>query len=310
MNYGSASSDDPNTVCHVYKGDDDCDIMDELQWYQANPGLGIFRSLKELRKQMEVAERQPTKESQYRNQFLNQRISADHIAFPPNVWKPCGDPIDLEVFRNNKVYAGLDLSARNDLTAAVLCAEDEDSVVHVLPFVFCPTSGVEDRARRDRAPYDLWIKQGDMYPIGGKTMDFDQIAETLKHELDVLDIFVDEIHFDKWNIDNFKAACERQGAFAGTEWIGVPQYFTDMGHRLTSLLSMMLEKRIRHGSHPVLNMSASVAVAKSGREGLSALAKDLSTQRIDPIVALVMAAYPLGDGRENVEDFDVAAWVG
>lgn len=306
---GAEASDDPNTVCHVYKADEDCDLLDETQWYKANPGLGIFRSLKELKKQMEVASGQPTKESQYRNQFLNQRISADHIAFPPNIWKPCGGEIDLQVFRENKVYAGLDLSARNDLTACVLCSEDSDGQIHVLPFVFCPTSGVEDRSRRDRAPYATWIEQGFMYPVGGKTMDYDQIAETMKHELDDMDIVVDEIHFDKWNMENFKAACQRRSAFESAEFIEVPQYFTDMGHRLTSLSTLVIEGKIRHGSHPVLNMAASVAVAKSGREGLSALAKDLSTQRIDPMVALVMAAYPLGDGRENFEEVDVSSWV-
>ena len=43
---------------------------------------------------------------------------------------------------------------------------------------------------------------------------------------------------------------------------------------------------------------------------MSALAKNLSTQRIDAVVALTMAAWMFGDGREAVEEFDVAAWVG
>ena len=84
-----------------------------------------------------------------------------------------------------------------------------------------------------------------------------------------------------------------------------------MGVRLASLSNMMIEGEVRHGGHPVLAMSASVAVAKVGREGVAALAKNLSTQRIDPMVALVMAAWPFGDGRpEFPEPFDVEAWVG
>jgi hypothetical protein len=55
---------------------------------------------------------------------------------------------------------------------------------------------------------------------------------------------------------------------------------------------------------------AAVAVAKVGREGVSALAKDLSSHRIDPIVAAVMASWRFGDGRDKpIEEFDIAAWV-
>ena len=112
------------------------------------------------------------------------------LAFPPSAWKRCAGAIDYELFRTGTVHLGLDLSSRNDLTAAVLCAEDDDGVVHVLPFVWCPTSGIEDRARRDRAPYDVWCREGYMLPVGGSTMDFDQIAESLQHELTDLGIEV------------------------------------------------------------------------------------------------------------------------
>jgi phage terminase large subunit-like protein len=40
------------------------------------------------------------------------------------------------------------------------------------------------------------------------------------------------------------------------------------------------------------------------------LAKNLSSQRIDPVVAAVMAAWPFGDGRDKpMEEFDIDAWV-
>jgi phage terminase large subunit-like protein len=307
---GAERGDDPHTVCHIYRADPDCDLMDKKQWAKANPGLGIFRSESELEKAMVQAREISTRESQVRNQFLNQRISAEVLAFPPSVWKSCGGEIDFDVFRAGHVTMGLDLSSKNDLTAAVLCAESDDGLIHMLPFVFCPTSGIEDRSRRDRAPYDVWCREGKMIPIGGKTMDFDQIAEALQEELSELGIEVHEVHYDKHMIEHFKAACDRVGAFTSSEWIGVPQFFKDMGARLSSLSSLMIEGKVRHGGHPVLAMAASVAVAKVGREGVSALAKNLSSQRIDPVVAAVMAAWPFGDGRDKpMEEFDIDAWV-
>jgi phage terminase large subunit-like protein len=307
---------DEQTVCHLYtaevRGEDgrvmDVDLEDKAAWAMANPGLGIFRSELDLEKQIRKAMAIPAKEPGARNQYLNQRIAMEQLAISPRVWKRCEGDIAVQAFRDNKVVMGLDLSARNDLTAAVLCCED-DGIVHVMPFVFCPTSGIEERSRRDRAPYDLWVRQGYMVPVGGNTMDYDQIADSLRSELEDLEIQVDEIHFDKALMTHFESACERQRAFTECDWIGVPQFFKDMGKRLDSLTGLMAEGKLVHGGHPVLAMSASVAVAKVGREGVTALAKNLSTQRIDPLVALVMAAWPFGDGRENDEPVDVTSWV-
>lgn len=303
-------SGDKRIVSHVYAADKDCELMDRKQWRKANPALGIFRSIDDLKTQLEQAVRMPVREPGARNLLLNERISMECLAFPPAVWKACADEVDIDVFQRGPVHMGLDLSARNDLTAAVCCAEDDDGVMHVLPFVFVPTHGIEDRARRDRAPYNIWAKSGDMIPVGGDTMDFDQIAGALQDQLSYYGIEVSEIHYDKHMIDHFKASCDRVGVFTNCEWIGVPQYFKDMGVRLASLSTKMIDQKVKHGGHPVLAMSASVAVAKIGREGVSALAKNLSTQRIDPLVALVMAAWPFGDGRMSpVEEFDVAQYV-
>ena len=302
---------DPHTVCHVYAAEPDADLMDEDSWELANPGLGVFRSKLDLEKQMKSAVAISAKEPSARNQFMNQRISMEVLAFPPSAWKRCAGEIDYDVFRRGPCHMGLDLSARNDLTAAVLTAEDDDGIMHVLPFVFVPSEGILDRARRDRAPYDQWVRDGHMIPVGGAVMDFDQIAESLMHELSDLGIEPTTIQYDKHMIDHFMAACARVGAFPNSDWVGVAQFFKDMGARLASISGMMVEGRVRHGGHPVLAMAASVAVAKVGREGVAALAKNLSTQRIDAAVALTMAAWPFGDGRsEPIQEFDVAAWVG
>ena len=301
---------DSNTVSHVYQAAPDADLTDRDAWMAANPGLGKFRSIKELEQSMKLAEQIPAKEPGARNQLLNQRVAMEQLAISPSVWKGCAGEVDIDAFRDGYVSMGLDLSARNDLTAAVLTTEDSDGIVHVLPFVFCPTSGIEARARRDRAPYDLWVRDGHLHPVGGKTMDFDQIAEAIESELTAYGIAVDEVHYDAHRINEFQAACDRVGALQGVEWTAVNQHFKDMGVRLASLTGIMAEKKLVHGGHPVMAMAASVAVAKVGREGITALAKNLSTQRIDPLVALVMSAWPFGDGRKPVQEFNAAAMIG
>ena len=297
-----------DTVSIVFETPKEFDLTDETGWIYSNPGIGVFRSYDDMKAQAEAAKRLPAQESGFRNLSLNQRVAMTQLAFSPSLWKQGAGDIDLEVFRNGRVVAGCDLSSKNDLTAIVLCAEDADQVVHVLPFVFCPTDDIELRSRRDKAPYDVWCKTGKMIPVGGRTMDFDQIAGSLKSELDKHGIFVDEIFYDKHMMSFFKSSCERQGALSGATWTGVPQYFREMGVRLASLQGMMIQDRIRHGDHPLLTMAASNAIAVTGREGLSALDKAKSTLRIDPLVALVMGAWIFGDGRES-QVWDVSTMI-
>jgi phage terminase large subunit-like protein len=301
-------SKDKHTVAHVYESKEGCDLLDQKQWRRSNPALGVFRAEKDLRSQLEKASRLPARESAARNLLLNQRISAESLFLSASVWKKNGDIPDIDVFKNNRVIAGLDLSTRNDLTACVLAAKDNEGYIHVLPFVFCPTKGIEDRSKRDRAPYDLWCREGLMIPLGGEVVDYEQIAEYLKGELDDLEINIESVEFDRWNIDNFKAACARSGVFRDSEFNPVGQGYKDFSPRCNSLLNNMMEGRIKHGGHPLLTMAASNAISISDPSGNIKLDKSKSTLRIDPLVALVMAIYPLTDGQID-EEIDVSGWI-
>lgn len=290
-------SNDPHTVCHLYTADPDCDVMDKREWLKANPGLDIFRSRKDIREQLITANAIPSKEAGARNLLLNQRVAQEAMFISPSIWNRNKGEIDHDLFRNSRVIAGLDLSSRNDLTACVLSAKDPKGRVHVLPFVFCPTQGVEERSKRDRAPYDVWIKQGFLIPLGGDVMDYEQIAIFMKSELKRRAIKVKSVEFDRWHIDDFKAACRRAGAFPSAEWNEVGQGFKDMGPRCDSLLNNMTSGNLRTGNHPLLVMAASNAVAVIDPAGNTKLDKRKSTQRIDPIIAMLMSCYPLLDGE-------------
>ena len=300
-------SGDKKTICHVYAADEGCDLLDKKQWKKANPALGLFRSKKDLEDQLTQAERLPSMENGARNLLLNQRISLDSIWLAPGPWKECNGPIDIEVFRRNPVAVGLDLSMRTDLTAAVL-ATMEDGVVHLMPFVFAPAQGMAERGQRDRAPYMDWVRDGYMTAVPGSSVDYDYVSEWMRDTLDDLEIEVSTICFDRWRISLFQKACEDCGAFPFAEWIPVGQGYKDISPRLESFEAKLLAKEIRHGSHPLLNMAASNAIAVQDPSGNRKLDKSKATLRIDPLVAAVMALHEVTEGDTTYE-FDVAALI-
>jgi phage terminase large subunit-like protein len=298
----------PHIVCHVYKADENSELLDKKQWKKANPALGVFRSEKDLEEQLLQASRLPALEASARNLLLNQRVSLESMFIAPSIWKENnGDP-DIEVFRNNSVSIGLDLSARTDLTAAVCAARDEDGVVHLLPFVFTPMSGLEERARRDRAPYDAWVRDGKMIAVPGASIDYEFVAEWLRDTLDDLGISVTTIEFDRWRIEIFKKAADDVGFCPFAQWNPVGQGYRDFSPRVEAFEQLLLSNKIRHGSHPLLNLAASNAIAVSDPAGNRKLDKSKATQRIDPLVAAVMAVHVVSEGSEN--SFDVSAMIG
>lgn len=299
-------SGDKHTVCHVYAADADCDLMDRDQWAKANPGLGSFRSERDLAEQLKQAARIPSQEAAARNLLLNQRISLNSLWIAPAVWKENAGPVDFDLFHRFPVHLGLDLSMRSDLTAAVASVGDpETGLVHLRPWVFIPADGLEDKARRDRAPYDSWVRDGLMIAVPGKTIDYSWVADFLK--IQTAEMLVASVQFDRWGIEHFRQAALGVG-FEPETWIPVGQGYRDFSPRLAAMETALLQARVRHGGHPLLNMAVANAIAVQDASGNKKLDKSATSQRIDPIVAAVMAAFPCTDAE--TPGFDISAIIG
>ena len=116
--------EDPRTKVILYSADEDEDPFSEKAIRQAAPHYDLFMNQQEVKDQAAAASRMPSREAAYRNLVLNQRVNAINPFVSRNVWTSCGAEPDQTVFLTQSVYLGLDLSARNDLTAAVAVAQD------------------------------------------------------------------------------------------------------------------------------------------------------------------------------------------
>lgn len=231
--------------------------------------------------------------------MLNQRISLNTLWIAPSVWKENSGDIDETLFSRLPVHIGLDLSFRSDLTAAVASVRDEAGLVHLKPWVFIPADGLAEKTRRDKAPYETWVREGRMIAVPGKTIDYQWVAEFLR--IQTAQMLVATVNFDRWNITQFQAASMAAG-FEAEQWVPIGQGYKDFSPRLAAMETALLQQRIRHGGHPLLNMAVSNAIAVMDPAGNKKLDKSATSQRIDPIIAAVMAAYPNLDGKAPVLD--------
>jgi phage terminase large subunit-like protein len=291
-------SGDPRIVSHVYTTDKDYELDDRDGWEQANPALGLFLNEQELIDGAERAKRMPSYQATFRNLHLNQRISVVNPFVSVDVWKSCGGEPDS--LAGLECYAGLDLSARTDLTAFVVVGLGPNGIEHVYPFFWTPEEGIYDRSRRDRVPYDVWAQQGFLRTTPGATVDYSFVVAEIAEI--VADLDLRAIGFDRWRMDIFKKELERIGIDLPMQEVG--QGFKDMSPALDVLESELLNGRIRHGNHPVLTMCAANAVVTKDPANNRKLDKHKATGRIDGMVALAMAERVKSMEAAEVIDLD------
>lgn len=280
--------EDPRVKVSLYTADPDLDPFAEKAIRQANPAFGDFQNAKETLAMAEDARRMPSREPEFRNLILNQRVEMNSPFISRTVWQANGGEVSKN-WGNADVYAGLDLSATSDLTAFVPIAWI-DGAWEVKPFFWLPGEGLREKSRADRVPYDLWAEQGHLLTTPGKSVEYEFVAR------EIYTFFLAhprlKIAFDRWNIKYLKPWLLKAG-FTEDQieavFVEFGQGTKSMSPALRDTESALLENKVRHGNHPVLTMCAANAVVTTDPAGGRKLNKAKAAGRIDGMVALAEA---------------------
>jgi phage terminase large subunit-like protein len=279
---------DPTFLPILYEAPIDADWTDERVWHQANPALGDFRSLEEMRTVCARAREIPAQENTFRRLYLNQwtEQAARWIALA--AWDACVDPaFDRARLRGRRCYVGMDLSSTRDLTAIVaVFPDDEGPGFDVLAQFFVPADNMAERVRRDRVPYDQWAREGWLVATPGNVIDYEYVRQTLRAWR--TDFDVREIAFDKWNAIDLVTRLKEQDGFT---CIQIDQGFAALSGPTKSLETAILSRALRHDGHPVLRWNISNIAVDQDAVGNLKLSKKVSTERIDGASALVNAIH-------------------
>lgn len=283
-------------VCALDKDDDP--FKDEACWHKANPSLKIgLPGLKYLREQVLEARGMPGKESIVRRLNFCQWVEAESPWIGSDVWFGCAPEPDFDDMQllGRRCWAGLDLSSTQDLTALVLLFEPtmDDKYWRLLPQFWLPGDGLHDKADRDRVPYVAWRDAGWLHALPGKAINKLSVLQKLSELCEMYD--VQEIAYDRWRIEDFKAQIEREGINL-PPLVAFGQGFKDMAPAVDAFEGMLLDSKLRHNNNPVMTWCAANAVITSDPAGNRKVTKERATGRVDGIVAAIMAA-----GRINAQ---------
>lgn len=282
---------DSSIVVDLTAAPPDADVFDEAVIRACNPALGIFLDAGTLMKEARQARRLPSSESAFRNLRCNQRISAaPDLLVTPSVWQQGDAPIELGIFRDGRpVYAGLDLSARLDLTAMVLAAQDDAGTLHLLPLAWTPERTVVSRGLRDNVPYATWIAAGMLRSTPGLAIEYDYVLGDIAVATEGMNLVA--VAYDSWNINALRQAAARV-AFA-LPLVPFIQGFKSYTPAIAAFEVECAEGRMRHGAHPVLKWCIANTAIVRGPAGTPQQnrkpEKRRANGRIDLAVAALMA---------------------
>jgi len=274
--------DDPTWLVIIYAAPDDADWTDEDVWRECNPALGVFRSLDEIRTLCKKAQETPALEMTFRRLYLNQWTSSVERWMPMDKWDACGNPVDLWDLRGKPCYAGLDLAATTDLTALSLVFPRDGRYDTIMHF-WIPGDTAQEKEKRDRVPYALWIKQGYITATEGNVIDYYSIQQKLEEYKGLYDI--KEVAFDRWGATKLS----QDLTDAGFVMVPFGQGFASMNAPTKELMNLVLSEKLNHGGNPVLRWNADNIVVRTDPAGNLKPDKEKATQKIDGVVALIMA---------------------
>jgi phage terminase large subunit-like protein len=275
--------DDPTFLPLIYEAPIDADWTDEDVWRAANPALEDFRSIDEMRIVAARAKQIPAQQNTFRRLYLNQWTEQDERWLDMALWDGCAGSVDLSALQGRECYAGLDLASTRDVTAFVLVFPDGEGGYDVVPHFWVPADSLAERVRRDRVPYDQWRDNDFLHVTDGNVCDYDRVREDIRELAEQFDIR--EIAYDRWGATHLVTQLQSDGA----ECVPLGQGFASMSAPTKELDKLILGQQIRHDGNPVLRwMAANVAVEQDPAGNLKP-SKKKSTERIDGIVALIMA---------------------
>lgn len=279
--------EDPTFLPVIFAADEDDDWTDEAVWAKANPNLGISPKIEFLRDEMRAALDSPRKESRFKRYYLNIWTNQASRWLPMDRWDRCGEiGIDLAALEGRPCWGGLDLSRKVDISAFVLCfppEAGEDTWVW-LTFLWVPEERMAWRARNDQVPYPEWAREGLIKATPGNVVDY----RVIRADIQALGerFAVQEIGFDPWNATQLATQLGEEDGFVMVE---MRQGARTLSEPCKFVEGLVLEGQLAHGGHAVLRWMASNAVVKADVNENIQPDKARSSERIDGIVAGIMA---------------------
>jgi phage terminase large subunit-like protein len=238
-----------------------------------------------LRQDCLQAQQVPAWQNRFRRLHLNEWTEQSERAIDVDVWNEGAAPLDASMLIGRPCWGALDLAATGDLTAfALLFGPDAAGAYDVLVKFWCPEERIRQRSTGS-VRFDVWAEQGWITTTPGNVTDYDFVERDILETAD--DYQIRGIAFDRWNAS--QVVIHLQDRMGRDRLLEFGQGFASMSAPTKELMRLVAGRKLRHGGNPVLTWMARNLALRQDPAGNMKPDRERSAEKIDGIVALVMA---------------------
>ncbi|WP_371017393.1 terminase large subunit [Pseudalkalibacillus sp. JSM 102089] len=300
-------------ICEMEPEDD---IKDSSLYIKANPIVATYEEgLKDLKSRLKVAHEIPEKMTEFLTKHMNiwvQRKQGGYMDLAK--WNDCGLKKDEQLpdIDGKEVYISVDLSSTLDLTSCAFIIPIGDGKFVVLGHSFMPEETMTTKMATDKQPYDLWERQNWLSTTPGDVVDYRFLRKYILEQVEKYNWIPKGFFYDEWQAQEMSNEMQDEGYHT----VKVPQRINVLSPACKSFRELVYQKKIIHINNPLHNWAFGNAVTKMDHNENIILDKDKSSQRIDPVAAIITGHaharfyYQHGDINEMVSDdfLDKMGW--
>jgi phage terminase large subunit-like protein len=303
----------------------DCDRWDVEgpHWIKANPNLGVTLTWDYLREQVAEAIGMPDQQALVQRLNFGMWVEQKAVWIPAPMWEACKTDLTEEALRGRECILGIDLSSKIDLTCVTALfpsivdepalhvdlsdreedeadEEDQDDEglgvlslnirVDQLSYFWLPKDTLRERVEKDRVPYDVWHKDGDLNVIPGAIIDYDVILRFIIKDLRKK-FSIQAIAYDPSNATHMSTRLRK--VFGDERVIEIPQGFRHMSEPCKVFEALIRANRWGHDGNKVMTWNmANLAKEENSWKDWRPI-KMSAIQRIDGPVASIIGLSQL-----------------
>ncbi len=292
---------DPTFLPIIYELDNRSEWTDESCWPKANPGLGTIKKVDQLRTKVNKAKANPllvknllTKDFNIRETGTETWLSFEELNNKMT--------FDITQLKPNYGIGGADLSKTTDLTAAkVIFMLPNDENIYVTQMYWLPEDLLEQRAKEDKIPYDLWHDRGLLRTTPGNKVHPKFVTEWFLEVREQFDLYIPWIGYDAWSAEYWVE--EMKGHFGAEAMIPVIQGKKTLSGPMHNLGADLRAQKVIYNNNPIDKWCLSNTTVEMDKNGNIQPHKGTNQRRrIDGTVALLNAYVVLQDKMSEYQN--------
>ena len=281
--------EDDSQFAAIYELDATDDWQKEENWVKCSPSIGQTVSYKYLRDQVKAAINTPAQEVGIKTKNFNMFCQSKEIWIPDRYIIDSTNYVNIDDFKDEDSYLGVDLSAVSDLTStSIMFPPNPNRAVYpdkyvFKSFIYLPETCLDESQNSEL--YKIWSRNKYLTLTSGNVVDYDYILADQKKLYEYT--YMINVAYDSWNATQWAINATEEG-------LPLVPYSQAVGNfnRPTKYLEVLIrQNKVVIDNNPIVRWAfGNVSLKFDANENCKPTkANNDRARKIDPVISMIQA---------------------